>query len=490
MIPLDDTLAHDDKENPILSFPLTRPRDLGSGRENLVINFDLAKMQIRDGRIIPALREGDQNGLEDLSRQIPTTFVGTVQELTEKDPPSSKAGEANTQPASALDKGTAPTTPSASTPDKGTIPIATPTPVATTQSDSNTVLTSASSATKSQTTSTATSSESKSHGVSGDATKSDTVGPGHLFNLALGTNRSIMIQTGEATVYDTDGATPNPTLAVGKKAMIRGILDPTTKRLFAERVTVLSGDIPSAENTTLHGTVASIDAKNNLLIVNATQTEGILPTFAAVTVQMIPDAVYRSRGGILLTADEFAATLTAQPGATVAVSGVYEPVTGTLRGKTARLEETTTATAHEAEVTGVGQNIDEHTGTFTLSALTLWQGIAARSEGNGVPIITTAATAYADEKGMYLATVNFYRALKDGQHSVQATGLYADGKLTATRLELLPLDSKPADTKAETKSTVSAPAKEDAKPEDKPKSAPVEKNDSPKLPAPSGPITQ
>ena len=51
-VPFADSLARDAQENPIISFSLTRPRDIGNGRENLVIAIDLAKTEIKNGALL------------------------------------------------------------------------------------------------------------------------------------------------------------------------------------------------------------------------------------------------------------------------------------------------------------------------------------------------------------------------------------------------------------------------------------------------------
>jgi hypothetical protein len=468
ILPLSDTVARDDRENPILSFPLTRPRDLGNGQENLVIDFDLGKMLVADGRITPAVREGDQNGLNDLARQIPVVFVGTLQELTGKEPSEkdNTAGSAGTketpiESAATEKSGT-------SVPDTENAKNLTDTKKAAVTEIITDSAKSIAKATDKRpvdaldtllkqtdkplplpetTVAVAPDAPATTQTQESSPAPSSTTVSGRLFTLSLGTNRSVTIQAGEATVYDNDGAGSNPMLTEGKKAAVRGILDPVTKRILAQRVTLLSGDGPTVETTTVYGSITGIDTKNNLLTLNTTQTEGMMPAFAAITVQMVADAVYRSRGGLLLTADEFSAALAAQPGALVAVSGTYEPVTGTIRGRTIRLEENTPNAAHEAKIVGIPQAVETESKTFSLTSLTLWQGIAARPEGVSIPVVSTAATAYRDETGQYLSSVTFFKEMKAGRPA-QAVGLYANGKLTATRLDLMPVEKKAPETKA------------------------------------------
>ncbi|MDX1932233.1 MAG: hypothetical protein SFU56_06485 [Capsulimonadales bacterium] len=485
LTPLADLLPKDERENPILSFPLTRPRDLGNGRENLVIDFDLAGMQVADGRITPALREGDQDGLSDLARQIPTTFVGTVRELTGKDTPKTSeetAGESSSSPRNTPETPvTTPVEPKAKEKAKELAAKNTDRPSEKSPGRAEPKEGAAITGTPASDETAPTTAPSVAPTVA--QTPAPTVAPelspdGLLFTLTLGTNRSVTVQAGEATVFDNEGPTPNPTLPEGKKAAVRGILDPVTKRVLAERITLLNGDGPTGEMTTIRGAVTAADSKNHLLVLTATQAEGILPTFAAVTVQMSPDVVYRSRGGVLLTHDEFHAALTARPGATVSVTGAYEPVTGSLRGKTVRLEENTPGTAHEATVTGTAQSADEKAGTLTLGSLTLWQGIVARGDRSKIPVVATAATAYRDEKGQFLASASFWQAAKSGR-TVHAVGIYTGGKLTATRLELVAPEALPGPTTApEPKGEAAEPKTE---PAGEPKAEPKNDDGTPNL---------
>src|SRR3712207_6964916 len=49
---------------PVIVFPLTTPRNLGSGNDDLVIDFDLAGFTLVAGKVAPALREGEKTGLQ------------------------------------------------------------------------------------------------------------------------------------------------------------------------------------------------------------------------------------------------------------------------------------------------------------------------------------------------------------------------------------------------------------------------------------------
>jgi hypothetical protein len=66
----------------IFTFPLDRPRPLGSGDDDLVIDFDLPRFTLApDGQVVPALREGDKTGLADLGRHENKKYKGAISGL-------------------------------------------------------------------------------------------------------------------------------------------------------------------------------------------------------------------------------------------------------------------------------------------------------------------------------------------------------------------------------------------------------------------------
>jgi hypothetical protein len=369
MMPLSDTLARDDLERPALSFPLNKPRDLGNGKENLVVSFDLSKLQVKEGRVIPALTEGVPDGLPNPARQEPAIFAGTVSEIN-------RTGKETT------------------------------------------------------------------------------------FTLTLGPSQTLTIQAGDATVYYNDGAAPSPALGDGKRVAVRGTLATDSKRVVAQQVEVYADVKPTAANATLRGAVASADPSSGTLTVTATQVEGIVPTLATVTVMLTPDAVLRSDGGLLLTRDQFFGSLPAGRGTLAAVEGAYEPVTGVMKATQAKIEDAVFAPAHEVVIQGTPKEADAATGRFSVAAPTEWQGLSVAAPGKtegditSIPVVTTAATAFRDEAGQYLASASFFTAAVAGDKSVRVAGIYADGKLTATHIDLAPPAPKPEATPADdTKAT-------------------------------------
>lgn len=359
---LADTVGQDAEQRPVLSFPLERPRDLGNGHEDLVIDFDLSKTSVAGERIVPKLREASGDAVATLSSQEAGTFAGTVGEIT---------GPVNER----------------------------------------------------------------------------------TFNLTLTGGRTISVQANDATPFYNDGAAPNPELLQGKKITVRGVFDTTAKRVVATEVrTYADNTTPSADTAEATGLASSVNAQAGSFVLTASQVEGLTPSFKAVTVTMASDAVLRSRGGLLLKSEDFYKAVAGR-GTLVRVEGTYEPVTGTFKATRAHLEEAVFNPSREVEVKGTPTEADAQAGTLAVGSWTLWQGLAGRGEGKSVPITTTAATQFVDDKGAYLAAANFFNGAKSGEKSVRVVGVYAGGSVTATRLELLPAeikavpDAKPGEAK-------------------------------------------
>jgi hypothetical protein len=359
-LPLAEAMGRDTQEMPAVTFPLEKPRDLGGGREDLVLEFDLSKFETKaegkDGKdetLLPFVREGATTGLSELSRQEPARFVGTVGNITAKE-------------------------------------------------------------------------------------------DGTAFTLALEGGRTLAVQATEATVFHNDGPTPNPKLENGKQVAVFGILSPQSRNLIATAVAIHNGDTkPTSDIVTLRGVLSGVNPKAGTMAVTATQVHGLTPTMNAITVTVAPDAVLRSSGGVLLKPEEFYGALGAGRNAVATFQGTYEPVTGAMKATRIKLEEAMPGGGHEAAAHGTPKEVQADAGTLVLDSLTEWDGIAARGEGKGVPVVTTAATAFRDDKGEYLASTSFFTGAASGEKSVRVTGIYAGGVLTATRLDLLPPAPKP-----------------------------------------------
>jgi len=80
--PIADAIGRDDEGRPVLTVTLDRPRDLGTGKEDLILAFDRSSFTFADGRVTPAVHEGRAGISTDPARQEPVTMVGAVSETT------------------------------------------------------------------------------------------------------------------------------------------------------------------------------------------------------------------------------------------------------------------------------------------------------------------------------------------------------------------------------------------------------------------------
>jgi hypothetical protein len=81
-VALDDSIARDSLGHAPLTFPLATPRNLASGSDDVVVDFDLAHFTQQNGKITPSLHEGDRSTLHDASRQEGEDHDGAIANLT------------------------------------------------------------------------------------------------------------------------------------------------------------------------------------------------------------------------------------------------------------------------------------------------------------------------------------------------------------------------------------------------------------------------
>ena len=80
-MPIDDAVGRDDEGRPVITMVLDRPRDLGNGKEDLVIGFDRAAFTVADNRVTPSVREGRGDAVN-ADKQSATYLTGVVSEST------------------------------------------------------------------------------------------------------------------------------------------------------------------------------------------------------------------------------------------------------------------------------------------------------------------------------------------------------------------------------------------------------------------------
>ncbi len=423
--PISDTLARDVEGRPIVSFGLARPRDLGTGKDALFVDFDLRKLQIDNGRVLPVVRESGTRaevaGGEGVpSQQNAQAFAGIVTEWT----PGKKAGEG-------------------------------------------------------------------------------------AFTLATGSGQTVTVQTTSQTGVWNDDGKPSPVLANNKRIRVAGRLNVQTGRVMAEEVAVypaangdnalgaaaasaasnppqtgggtpgiqaaaertgtgistapiaLASELAAASaalaNTPVAvppaqvvGTVVRPDETAGTLSVKLKEVGGIVPTQGIVSVQVLPNAVYRGVGGMTLDRAGFFKDAGKAGGTTsVRAEGDYETATGAFKASRLVLVPamaTSVPPAHTVVVQGVPSKASVKNGSLQVANLTEWENIAASDGKNPVQIVLTAQTELRNETKGFIARENFFKAIdspdeKNGLN-VRVEGTYASGVLTATHIELRPATGK------------------------------------------------
>lgn len=354
ILPLADSIARDEQDNPMLTMTLNHPRDLGNGKESLVADFDLTKFTVNEGRALLAVKEGSGDWANDLGRQEAGAFAGAVSDVASTD-------------------------------------------------------------------------------------------QGMTFTLTVAPNRTLTVQTSPGTIYYNDNGAPSPSVVTGKQVTVRGMLAGDTKRVLATEVVVGSEAKDAKPDTTRAmavGRVLSVDANSGTVALAPVSVSRLSPTVGAITVLVAPDALLRSSGGVKIESTDFYAAA-GKSGALVRFEGAFEPVTGTLKANRAKLEDAKFNPSHEAVVHGNPVAVNEKSKALSIEGAAEWQGIALKDGAKPLPITTTGATTYQDGKGGAVDPATFYTAANKGENSVRVTGIFSDGKITATRLELLPALPKP-----------------------------------------------
>ena len=423
--PISDTLARDVEGRPIVSFGLARPRDLGTGKDALFVDFDLRKLQIDNGRVLPVVRESGTRaeiaGGEGVpSQQNAQAFAGIVTEWT----PGKKAGE-------------------------GAFTLATG---------------------NGQTVTVQTTSQT---GVWNDDGKPS---PVLANNKRIRVAGRLNVQTGrvmaeEVAVYpaasgdNTLGASvaearTNPPQTGGGTPGLQAAAERTgtgistapialASEIAAASAALASTPIPVPPAQVV-GAVVRPDEAAGTFSVKLKEVGGIVPTQGIVTVQVLPSAVYRGVGGMTLDRTGFFKEA-GKAGNMVSVraEGDYETATGAFKASRLVLVPSVAASVppvHTVIVQGVPAKASVKNGSLQVANLTEWENIAASDGKNPVQIVLTAQTELRNETKEFIARENFFKAIdspdeKNGLN-VRVEGTYASGILTATHIELRPAPNK------------------------------------------------
>jgi hypothetical protein len=243
----------------------------------------------------------------------------------------------------------------------------------------------------------------------------------------------------------------NPQLTEGQRVRVRAALDPATRTLRASRVTLDAGS-----GLQVRGKLRSVDASAQTLTLTLDEVSGGMPGQSQLTVSLADGAQLRRQGGLVLTPESLWQTA---PGTSLTLEGAYEPITGSLAATRALLDS-----GGPSVVTIAGPITSGDASSLTLGAPSAWDGFMPASKG--LVLTLGEATTLQDDLKVLIKPAEFLAQAKE--RGIRAIGLLGkDGKLTASRLELLP---RPAATPE---------PKPSAEPEKKPAEAPKKESIGP-----------
>jgi hypothetical protein len=227
---------------------------------------------------------------------------------------------------------------------------------------------------------------------------------------------------------------------------VRAALDPATGTLVASQVA-----LGSVSGIAVRGQVVTVDPGAGTLTLELMEAENATPGQRLLTVSLAEKARIHRQGGLRLTGEELWRTLVS--GATLQLTGIYEPVSGALAASRVLVES-----AGPSLVTLSGPVSGGDESSLTLGPPTAWDGFAPPA--SGLPLALRPSTQLLGDDGAVLKPEAFLAQAKE--RGIKAVGLLGnDGKVAASRLELLP---KPVATP-------------EPKPTPEPEKRPAEKND-------------
>ncbi len=243
-------------------------------------------------------------------------------------------------------------------------------------------------------------------------------GEAPMQKLLLGTEK---ITLGPATMLLGDGKS-SPQIAEGQRVRVRATLDPATKSLRASRVT-----LDASSGILALGKLRSVDAAAQTLTLTLDEANGGTPGQNQLTISLAEGARLHQQGGLTLSPE---ALWQLASGTSLSVEGAYEPVTGSLSATRILLE-----TGGPSVVSLTAPVTSGDAKSLTLGAPSAWDGFAPSPKGQ--PLTLGEATQFLDDTKAVLKPDAFLTQAK--VRGVKAIGLLGkDGKITASRLELLP----------------------------------------------------
>lgn len=326
--PLSDSLPRDDEGRPILSYALAKAHDVGTGKDDLVIAFDPAKIVLNDGRAKLVASDGSKAAratlVADASRQIPALFTGTIDDTASGEgplPPAAAPSPAAAGKGRKATEAAAPSVTAAASPTPAPSPVtkASPSPAPTAAAPTFTLRDASGQSVVVQV--------EKGIALQGEGTTGDIAAKAKAETPASG----------------IAPAAPSSPLTGGKRVWVRGTLAEDTKRIVASEVVLLpaapavastddgaaGAAAPEAE-AAIVGAASGATSEGGAFSLVARQVYGLSPTQGTVTVVLGNGASLRGRDGQTLSAADLYAALKRAGGAAVEAAGAYDPVTGTL----------------------------------------------------------------------------------------------------------------------------------------------------------------
>ncbi|MBS1723726.1 MAG: DUF4382 domain-containing protein [Armatimonadetes bacterium] len=258
--------------------------------------------------------------------------------------------------------------------------------------------------------------------------------PNQEFNLVTGGGRQFHVKTSQGTVIFNNGPEPNPALANGERVHVRGIFDANLGFMSAVSVMIQSDENVSGEDM-VRGQVSNLNAVNRTFDISVREADGFVPVASKVHVVMGPSVSFRLDRGILVTSDEFFATIAMTD--TVEAEGTYDSGSNTLTAVRIKMDDDDGSQVgdghNEIEGSGAASEIDAAAGTFAIS-LTKWEGFAG-SIGRIVRISTNGQTTFKDKHNQPLDKTAFFNQLGTAGFA-EVRGSFEGDVLIAKRAKL------------------------------------------------------
>lgn len=274
---------------------------------------------------------------------------------------------------------------------------------------------------------------------------------GGAYSFALNVSASQVLKVGvsASTVVMNSNGQGSPVLANGQFVEVRGKFNRSTGKVDASVVKI--EDSSSSGEQKVEGATSVVNAGAGTFDVATSEVRGFLPTEGTVHVTTSGTTRFFADNGLAITKDQFFAAIGS--GAAAEVEGTYTSGTNTMAAAKAKLEDHSGSDFYDEAKGGVT--------TFNTTAATLsvqvteWEGFAF-TLGGVLPITTTGSTSYRDSSGSSMNQTQFFSALVLNS-SVKVEGTFANGSMTAKRLEFRSSGSGGGGGQHEAKGYVSSP---------------------------------